>query len=97
MIKYLIDTYNDWIQFRMIRKNLNVLDPIKNEDLIKYLVNRYTEENEDSINALLATQLTKELVRNDITPEKYRWYLMALEHRTMLFRNHRKLLNKKPN
>lgn len=81
----------------MIRKNLNVLDPIKNEDLIKYLVNRYTEENEDSINALLATQLTKELVRNDITPEKYRWYLMALEHRTMLFRNHRKLLNKKPN
>lgn len=80
----------------MIRKNLNVLDPSKNEELIRYIVNRYSEENEDNINALLTNQLTKELVRNNITPEKYRWYLMALEHRTMLFQNNRKLLNKKP-
>ena len=56
----------------MIRKNLNVLDPSKNEELIRYIVNRYSEENEDNINALLTNQLTKELVRNNITPEKYR-------------------------
>lgn len=80
----------------MIRKNLNVLDPMKNEELIRYLVNRYSEENEDNINALLTNQLTKELVRNNISSETYRWYLMALEHRLMLFRNNRKLLNKKP-
>lgn len=55
----------------MIRKNLNVLDPMKNEELIRYLVNRYSEENEDNINALLSNQLTKELVRNNISSEKY--------------------------
>lgn len=71
MIKYIIDAYNDWIKFRMIRKNLNVLDPMKNEELIRYLVNRYSEENEDNINALLSNQLTKELVRNNISSEKY--------------------------
>lgn len=96
MIKYLKDLYKDWETFRMIRKNLSVLDPIKNEDLIRYIVNRYSEENEKNISDLLLASLTKELVKDNVTPEKYRWYLMCLEHRNMLFQNNRKLLNKKP-
>ena len=96
MIKYFKDLYYDWIQYRMIRRNLNVLDPKKNEDLIKYLVNRYKEEDEDKIISLMLHNLTNELVRDNINPDNYRWYVMALEHRMMLFRNNRKLLNKKP-
>ncbi len=79
----------------MIRNNLNVLDPTKNEDLIRYIVNRYKEEDENSINALMLHNLTRELVKWNVTSEKYRWYLMALEHRTMIFQNHRKLIAKK--
>lgn len=94
-IKDIKSLYNDWIVFRMIRKNLNVLDPMKNTDLISYIVNRYSEENEKNINDLLLHQLTRELVKDNITPEKYRWYLMALEHRIMLFQNNRKLIIKR--
>lgn len=95
MINYIKRVFEDWKIFRMIRKNLDVLDPIKNEDLISYIVNRYNEDKEDSINALMLHNLTKELVKDNITPEKYRWYLMALEHRAMIFRNNRKLIIKK--
>ena len=95
MINYIKRLISDWTTFRMIRSNLDVLDPIDNQDLIRYIVNRYSEKDESSINSLLCSSLARELVRGDISPEKYRWYLMAIEHRWMLFQNNRKLLNKK--
>ena len=81
----------------MIRRNLDVLEPKDNEKLIAYIVNKYSEENENSINSLLSYTLSKELVRGNISPEMYNWYVMALEHRNMLFKYNRKLLIKKPN
>lgn len=72
MIKWIRDIVEDWNTLRMIRKNLSVLDPIKNQDLISYIVNRYSEENEKSINDLLLHSLTKELVKDNLTSEKYR-------------------------
>lgn len=78
----------------MIRKNLDVLDPKQNEDEIRYIVNRYSEDKEHTINSLLLHSLTRELVRWQVSPEMYNWYVMALEHRIMLFQNNRKLLNK---
>lgn len=72
MIKWIRDIVEDWNTLRMIRKNLSVLDPIKNQDLISYIVNRYSEENEKNINDLLLHSLTKELVKDNLTSEKYR-------------------------
>lgn len=72
MINYIKKLYNDWLTFRMIRNNLNVLDPIKNEELIRYIVNRYSEDNEEAINSLLLNSLTRELVRDNISPDHYR-------------------------
>lgn len=95
MINYIKNLLKDWETFRKIRRNLNVLDPIENQDLIKYIVNRYSEKDENSINDVMAHSLTRELVQWNVSPELYRWYLMALSHRSMLFQNNRKLLNKK--
>jgi len=72
MINYIKKLLNDWQTFRMIRNNLDVLEPIKNEELIRYIVNRYSEENEEAINSLLLASLTRELIRDNISPEKYR-------------------------
>lgn len=95
MINYIKKLYSDWHIFRMIRKNLDVLDPIENQDLIRYIVNRYSEKDEQKINELMCHSLTRELVQWNISPELYSWYLMAVSHRTMIFQNNRKLLNKK--
>ena len=44
MINYIKNLFWQWRTLRMIRKNLNVLDPIENQDIIQYIVNRYSEE-----------------------------------------------------
>ena len=79
----------------MIRRNLDVLDPIENQDLIRYVVNRYSEKDEKDINDLMCHSLVRELVQWNISPEQYRWYVLAISHRNMIFQNNRKLLNKK--
>ena len=95
MINYIKKLYSDWTTLRMIRQKLDLLDPIENQELIRYIVNRYSEKDEKEINDILCFSLAKELIRGEISPEKYRWYLMSIEHRNMLFQNNRKLLNKK--
>ena len=94
MIQFIRRFIDDFRITRMIRKNLDVLDPKQNEDEIRYIVNRYSEDKEHTINSLLLHSLTRELVRWQVSPEMYNWYVMALEHRIMLFQNNRKLLNK---
>lgn len=93
MINYIKRLIVDWKTFRMIRNKLDVLDPIDNQDIIRYIVNRYSEKDEQNINSLLLHSLMRELVKDNINSDAYRWYLMALEHREMLFRNNRKLIN----
>lgn len=95
MINYIKKLYSDWIILRTIRRNLDVLDPIENQELIRYVVNRYSEKDEKSINDLMCNSLTRELVQWNISPEQYRWYILAISHRYMIFQNNRKLLNKK--
>ena len=63
MINYIKKLYSDWIILRTIRRNLDVLDPIENQELIRYVVNRYSEKDEKSINDLMCNSLTRELVQ----------------------------------
>lgn len=94
MINYIKQLYFDWIAFRLIRNNFDVLDPTEHRDLLTYLVNRYNETDETSIGNLMLHELMKELVKWNISQEFYRWYMMSLLHRQMLFRNNKKLLLK---
>lgn len=72
MIRYLKQLKEDWEDFRRIRTKFDVLNPLENEDLIRYIVNRYSEKNEEELNSILLHSLAKDLVKNTITPEIYR-------------------------
>ncbi len=63
MINYIKNLFWQWRTLRMIRKNLNVLDPIENQDTIQYIVNRYSEKDEQKINDLMCHTLTRELIQ----------------------------------
>lgn len=88
----MIKLIREFLDFLAVRRLVEFTNPMEDDDTMKYIMGRVKEDVEIAINSVVIYELTKMMVKEDISPEFLRGFKSALDYRIQVIRNHRKFI-----